>query len=156
MNAYLRGRSPGQVSLEYTVLEVKGADTRPEEWTAVDSLAILKLFGWQLGANVDEELARALTVAAVGTDRADDLTPAHPLRGHDPIVRGGTVVGKAFDPDAPGSTTAAGGPGGAVRRCPPPATSPGRRTRSARRHVRRRRSPGCSAPARGSARTPGW
>ena len=114
VNAYLRGRSPGQVSLEYTLLEVKGADAQPEGWTAVDSLAVLKVFGWQLGSNVDDELGRALTVAAVGSERADDLTPEHPLAGHDPIVPGGTVVGKAFDPDAPAPTTGAGGPGGTV------------------------------------------
>ena len=114
VNAYLRGRSAGQVSLEYTLLEVKGADAQPEEWTAVDSLAVLKVFGWQLGANADQELSRALTVAAVGTERADDLTPDHPLPGHAPIVGGGTVVGKAFDPDAPAPTARAGGPAGTV------------------------------------------
>ena len=83
-----------------SLLEARGVRDAPEEWTAVDSLAVLKVFGWQLGANVDEELGRALTVAAVGTDRADDLTPAYPVRGHEAIVTGGAVVGKAFDPDA--------------------------------------------------------
>ena len=51
VNAYLRGRSPGQISLEYSLLDLKGVHAAPEEWTAVDSLAVLKVFGWQLGSN---------------------------------------------------------------------------------------------------------
>ncbi|GAA3576323.1 penicillin acylase family protein [Microlunatus spumicola] len=114
VNAYLRGRDPGEISLEYSLLEARGVRGAPEEWTAVDSLAVLKVFGWQLGSNVNEELGRALTVAAVGTDRADDLTPAYPLRGHEAIVTSGAVAGKAFDPDASPSMSAPGGPSGAA------------------------------------------
>ncbi len=112
VNAYLRGRSPGQVSLEYSVLELRGRVPAPEPWTAVDSLAILKVFGWQLGSNADAETYRARATAAVGPDRAADLFPG-PLPGYDPIVTAGTVRGGSFDPAAsaaPGS----GGASGAV------------------------------------------
>jgi penicillin amidase len=112
VNAYLRGRSPGQISLEYTLLGLEGDGGTPEPWTAVDSLAVLKAFGWQLGSNSSAEVQRALTVAAVGPDRAADLTPAYPLDDHDPVVAGGTVVGKVFDPDARGSTSSSGAPHG--------------------------------------------
>ncbi|HEY0240563.1 MAG TPA: penicillin acylase family protein, partial [Friedmanniella sp.] len=107
VNAYLRGRSLGQISLEYSLLQLKGRGQEPEEWTAVDSLAILKVFGWQLGSNADDEATRAQVVAAVGADRAADLSPDYPLRGMDPIVGSGTVVGKVFDPQA---GTSAGAP----------------------------------------------
>ncbi|SDU97436.1 penicillin amidase [Microlunatus sagamiharensis] len=111
VNAYLRGRSPGQLSLEYSVLDLAGRVATPEPWTAVDSLAILKVFGWQLGSNADAETYRARATAAVGADRAADLFPG-PLPGYDPIVTAGTVRGKAFDPDATGTTSA--GPSGTV------------------------------------------
>ncbi len=99
VNAYLRGRSPGQVSLEYTVLGLRGSVPAPEAWTAVDSLAVLKVFGWQLGANAESETYRARATAAVGAERTADLFPG-PLEGYEPIVRSGAVVGSAFDPDA--------------------------------------------------------
>ncbi|SEQ92253.1 penicillin amidase [Microlunatus flavus] len=112
VNAYLRGRSPGQVSLEYSLLALDGVDQAPEEWTAVDSLAVFKTFGWLLSSNLDDEVERALDVAAVGEDLAADLTPAHPLDGHEPIVDQGTVVGKAFRPDGDQAASAPGGPAG--------------------------------------------
>ena len=99
VNAYLRGRSPSQVSLEYSVLSLRGSVAAPEPWTAVDSLAILKVFGWQLGSNADAETYRARATQAVGSDRAADLFPG-PLPGYDPIVTSGDVVGDAFDPSA--------------------------------------------------------
>ena len=134
VNAYLRGRSAGQVSLEYTLLEVKGADARLEEWTAVDSLAVLKVFGWQLGSNADQELSRALTVAAVGTERADDLTPGPPPARARPDRGRGHRGGQGLRPRRAGSHQRAGGPGGTVRPVPT-----ARMTRSARRPGRRRR-----------------
>ena len=106
VNAYLRGRSPGEISLEHNLLRLRGVDDAPEEWTAVDSLAILKVFGWQLGSGSAEEAVRAQVVAAVGEERADDLTPAYPLDDEEPVVGSGTVVGGRFDPDADGSGVA--------------------------------------------------
>ena len=110
VNAYLRGRSLGQISLEYTLLQLRGRDQEPEEWSAVDSLAILKVFGWQLGSNAGPETERAQVVSAVGAERAADLYPEHPLPGMDPIVEGGDVVGKVFDPDAGASGSGARSP----------------------------------------------
>ncbi|MGI3779755.1 MAG: penicillin acylase family protein, partial [Janthinobacterium lividum] len=121
VNAYLRGRSPGEISLEYTLLGLEGAGGPPEPWTAVDSLAVLKTFGWQLGSNSSDEVERALTGAAVGQDRAADLTPPYPLDGHVPVVADGNVVGKVFDPDARGSEGGAGGQGAPGRSVVPAA-----------------------------------
>lgn len=106
VNAYLRGRTLGKISLEYSLLQLKGGEVPPEPWTAVDSLAVLKLAGWQLGSNAADEAVRAQVVAAVGQARAADLSPGYPLRGADPVVDRGTVVGKAFDPEASRSGSA--------------------------------------------------
>jgi penicillin amidase len=108
VNAYLRGRTPSQISLEYSLLQLRRSEDPPEPWSAVDSLAVLKLVGWQLGSNADDEAVRAQVVAAVGPARAADLSPAYPLRGVDPVVGRGTVVGKAFDPEAGRSGSAPG------------------------------------------------
>ncbi|MGI3783159.1 MAG: penicillin acylase family protein [Janthinobacterium lividum] len=120
VNAYLRGRSLGEISLEYSLLQLRGRDEEPEEWSAVDSLAILKVFGWQLGSNAGAEAVQAQVVGAVGPERAADLSPDHPLRGMDPVVDRGTVVGKVFDPAA---GTSAGAPRASVAPAVPEAVS---------------------------------
>ncbi len=50
---------------------------RPEPWTAVDSLAISKLFSWRLGENHRAELLRYSLARELGP-RAADLFPAVP------------------------------------------------------------------------------
>ena len=52
VNAYLRGRSAADISLEYSLLGLQGLDYQPEDWTAADSLAWLKAMAWDLGANL--------------------------------------------------------------------------------------------------------
>ncbi len=59
VNAYITGKSATHLSLEYTVLALGGLNYRPERWTPVDSLAWLKAMAWDLGGNMDEEIARA-------------------------------------------------------------------------------------------------
>ncbi len=100
VNAYLSGRSAGELSLEYSLLGFQGLDYTPEKWTAVDSLSWLKVMAWELGSDFDQESDRAVVTATVGTARAASLYPERPLDGFDPIVGQGTVVGKVFDPNA--------------------------------------------------------
>ena len=59
VNAYLKDRSPTELSVEYTVLGLTGLDYEPEKWTPVDSLAWLKAMAWDLRGNMDDEVARA-------------------------------------------------------------------------------------------------
>ncbi len=93
VNAYLDGRSPSEISLEYTVLGLGGLDYEPEKWSAVDSIAWLKAMAWDLRGNLDEEIGRALATASVGKGRTADLYPDYPYAEHAPIVRQGGVVG---------------------------------------------------------------
>ncbi|GGO72471.1 penicillin amidase [Nocardioides deserti] len=100
VNAYLRQRSPSQLAVEYTVLNGSGLGYRPEDWSPVDSLAWLKAMAWDLRGNMGDEVDRALTAAAVGERRAEQLWPAYPFDEHAPIVDGGAVVDGVFEPEA--------------------------------------------------------
>lgn len=102
VNAYLRGKKPSEISLEYTLLGWQGLDYTPQSWTVADSVSMLKVLAWQLGSNADQESARARAVFAVGRERTADLFPGYPIEGYDPILGRGAVVGDAFDPAASG------------------------------------------------------
>jgi penicillin amidase len=109
VNAYLRGRSTSDISLEYTLLGVQGLRYEPEDWTAVDSLAWLKAMAWDLSANRGQEIDQALTAAAVGKDRAAELWPDYPMHDFDPIVTAGAIQDGVFDPSARPATVASAG-----------------------------------------------
>lgn len=100
VNAYLSDRSLSEISLEYTLLDLGGLDYEVEQWTAVDSVAWLKAMAWDLRGNLDDELGRALSHAAVGPERAAQLYPDFPYEVHDPIVTHGAVVDDVFEPEA--------------------------------------------------------
>ncbi|MCW2767337.1 MAG: penicillin acylase family protein [Nocardioides sp.] len=104
VNAYLDAHSPGQIAVEYTILNAGGLGYHPEHWTAVDSVAWLKAMAWDLRGNMEDEIGRALSAAAVGSERAGQLYPAYPYAQHAPIVGQGAVVDGVFEQDA----TAAG------------------------------------------------
>jgi penicillin G amidase len=100
VNAYINGRAASELSLEYSLLGLQGLDYSPYEWTAADSVAWLKVMAWDLGANLNQEIERAIVTATVGEGRAANLFPIYPREGYDPILRRGMVVDKAFDPSA--------------------------------------------------------
>ena len=101
VNAYLAGRSATDLSLEYSLLRLEGLRYSPAAWTAVDSVAWLKVMAWDLSSNLTQEADRAIITGKVGTSRAESLFPRYPLEDDfAPIVRRGDVVGKAFDPTA--------------------------------------------------------
>ena len=100
VNSYLHGRSAGELSLEYTLLGVQGLDYTPEDWTAADSVSWLKVMAWDLGANYDQEIERAIITARLGAARTAEIYPSYPYNGYQPIVAEGTIVGKVFDPTA--------------------------------------------------------
>lgn len=102
VNAYLAGRSTSEMALEYTLLGATGLDYTPERWTAVDSIAWLKAMAWDLRGNLEEEIGRALTTAAVGEKEAAELYPAYPFDRHPPIVQQGGLLGEEFDQDVDG------------------------------------------------------
>ena len=86
VNAYVGGRSPSQLGVEYSVLGLRLPDYRIEEWTPADSLAWLKAMAWDLKGNYDAELTRARLSATLSNRRVDKLYPAYPFDRHQPIV----------------------------------------------------------------------
>lgn len=101
VNAYLQDRSPGEVSLEYTLLELDGLDHQIEPWDPVDGLAWLKAMAWDLRGNYNDELDRA-TLAAEGysDEQIADLYPQYPDQDHIPIITEGEVVDGEFTADS--------------------------------------------------------
>ena len=87
VNAYLQGRGPSQLALEYTVLgfTVEVEDVQP--WDPIDSLAWLKAMAWDLLGNFYDELQRA-SVYGEHDDlgRVAELFPPYPTEQNLPIL----------------------------------------------------------------------
>jgi penicillin amidase len=87
VNDYLRGRSPSQLSLGYTMIGMWTRLPRIEPWTALDSLTWLKAMSWDLRSGGRDELDRARIFATVeDVTRVNQLFPGYPYQEHRPIV----------------------------------------------------------------------
>ena len=81
VNDYLRGRSPAELGLDYTVLGLRGGQPRIEPWTPLDSVSWFKAMAWDLRGNYDDELARARTFGdRQGRGARRPALPAVPVR----------------------------------------------------------------------------
>jgi penicillin amidase len=110
VNAYLRDRSPAQLSVAYTVLGLSVDLDRIRPWDPVDSLAWLKAMAWDLRGNYDDEMGRALAYGALGDrERVEQLWPAYPYDKHQPIVTSRTSDAAAPVRPAAGVDSAATG-----------------------------------------------
>ncbi len=89
VNAYLRGKRAADVSLEYQLLALQNSTYAIESWDPIDSLSWLKALAWQLSANIEAEVQRALGAAAVGAERIEQLFPPYPQ------ARNGTILSNA-------------------------------------------------------------
>ena len=109
VNTYLRGRSPGEVSLEYTVLGLQLPLGDIEEWTPVDSLSWLKAMAWDLRSDYSSELARARLYGRVSDDQIDQIFPPYESDVHPPILSEDewTLEGSAASSAVPGALTRA-------------------------------------------------
>ncbi|MEI6622080.1 MAG: penicillin acylase family protein [Actinomycetes bacterium] len=58
INAYLQDKSPGELSLEYTVLGLQNSDYQIEKWDPIDSVAWLKAMAFFLIHNYSDEANR--------------------------------------------------------------------------------------------------
>ncbi|MDM7830640.1 penicillin acylase family protein [Cellulomonas edaphi] len=93
VNAYLDGKAPSQIAVEYTVLGLQLDVDAPEKWDPVDSLAWLKAMAWDLRGNYDDELSRARTFASVrDVKKVDALFPTYPEDTNAPILSRADVV----------------------------------------------------------------
>ncbi len=86
VNRYLRGRSPGEVSLEYSVLGLSMPIEDIEEWSPVDSLAWLKAMAWDLRGDYTDELARAQLSGRLSPAQIEQIYPAYQPDLRPPIL----------------------------------------------------------------------
>ncbi len=86
VNRYLSGRSPGEVSAEYTVLGLSAPLADIEEWSPVDSLAWLKAMAWDLRGDYSDELARARLSGRLSAAQIAAIYPAYEPTLHPPIL----------------------------------------------------------------------
>jgi len=97
VNAYVEGREPSEMALEYSLLALDGLDYAPEEWTPADSVAWLKAIAWDLRGNMEEEIERTLASTRLTRMQIEQLYPPYPFERHRPVVEQGTVVDGAFE-----------------------------------------------------------
>jgi penicillin amidase len=86
VNAYLKGKQPGQISLEYSVLELLTPSYKIASWEPVNSLTWAKAMAWDLRGNLDEEIERAVLLKSLGPEKVDELFPPYPT-DHPSIVK---------------------------------------------------------------------
>ncbi|MGI8613640.1 MAG: penicillin acylase family protein [Nocardioidaceae bacterium] len=99
VNAYISGKSGGQLSLEYSVLSLTGPDYVPSAWTPADSVAWLKAMAWDLRGNMSDEIDRLLASTRLDTREVEQLYPDYPYAEHSPIVTSGAVQKGTFVQD---------------------------------------------------------
>ncbi|EFL15661.1 penicillin acylase [Streptomyces sp. C] len=111
VNAYLKGKSGKDLSVEHAALKLTDG-YKPEQWTPVDSVAWLKAMAWDLRGNMQDEIDRSLMTNKLSQAQIDELYPPYPFDRNKPIVEGGTVSGGKYAPQGtPGSGSTGTGRG---------------------------------------------
>jgi penicillin amidase len=88
VNAYIMGRDPGDLALEYGILGLIGIDFKIEPWTPADSLVFGKIMAWGLGFRGNEERLRATLYESIGAEMTDLwMTPPWPFGKKPTIVQ---------------------------------------------------------------------
>ncbi|MBT2406409.1 MULTISPECIES: penicillin acylase family protein [unclassified Streptomyces] len=111
VNAYLKGKSGKDLSVEHAALKISD-DYQPEQWSPVDSVAWLKAMAWDLRGNMQDEIDRALMSGTLTPAQIDELYPPYPFDRKKPIVEGGKTDGGKYTPQgAAGSASTGSGAG---------------------------------------------
>ncbi|MDQ0991427.1 penicillin acylase family protein [Streptomyces sp. V3I7] len=112
VNAYLKGRSGRDISLEYAALGFTN-DYKPQAWTPVNSISWLKAMAWDLRGNMQDEIDRALMTSRLGPQQIKELYPDYPYARNKAIVQQGqyNALAKAFEEGGSGSGTSGSGGG---------------------------------------------
>lgn len=101
VNAYLAERSPAELSLEYTFLELLNHDYTPEPWTPANTLTWGHAMAWDLGGNMDLEIDRALLLGVLPPERVEQLYPPYPGDRHPYIIESTSDAVAAALPTTP-------------------------------------------------------
>ncbi|MEO1665368.1 MAG: penicillin acylase family protein [Chloroflexota bacterium] len=88
VNAYIGGKAPADLALEYTVLGLTGVTFEIEPWTPLDTVVWGKVLSWDLSGNRGVELNRAaLLDAGLSPEMLADFFPAFPYDAHPSILQ---------------------------------------------------------------------
>jgi len=90
VNAYLLQQTETSLSLEYYFLKLINKDYLPAPWTPLNSLTWGKAMAWDLRANLDTEIERALLLKTLPRNQLEFLYPEYPP-DHPVIVPGFSV-----------------------------------------------------------------
>ncbi|MEO0563736.1 MAG: penicillin acylase family protein, partial [Chloroflexota bacterium] len=87
INAYIEGKSPGDLALEYSILGLTGIEFDVTPWTAVDSIVWGKVMAWDLAGNRSRELniAELLEDERITEEMIATLYPSFPY-GKKPTI----------------------------------------------------------------------
>ncbi len=103
VNAYLAQRSGAGLSLEYAILGLISRGYQPEPWTPIDSITWGKVMAWDLGGNMDTEIALSVLGKELPADVVAALYPPYPA-DHPIITRpSGGVTSPPSNPAIPDS-----------------------------------------------------
>ncbi len=73
VNAYIQGRKPSKLGLEFSILKLNGVEFEIEPWTPVNTLTWAKVMSQDLDSNMGEELENVEMIRAVGPVMAGDF-----------------------------------------------------------------------------------
>lgn len=105
VNAYIENRAPVELSLEYAVLGLLSPDYEIEPWQPLHSLTWGKAMAWDLRANMDEEIERAILLKTLDEAQVDELFPPYP-DDHPVIVGEFAAEGQTHHAEPSGSAAA--------------------------------------------------
>jgi penicillin G amidase len=112
VNAYLKDHDGDAVSLEYAIIKLLSPAYKIEPWQPVDTVAWARALAWDLRANMDEEIQRAILLKTLTPEQVAELFPAYPS-DHPVIVNkigdgsSATVSTQSLAVDIPNETLAA-------------------------------------------------
>lgn len=91
VNAYISGRSPSDLALEYTLLGLTGVNISVAPWEPLHSMVWAKVLAWQLSGNFGFELSYLNTAQRLGEERAAEWLrawlPEFPFEARQPIIQ---------------------------------------------------------------------
>ncbi|HWQ84054.1 MAG TPA: penicillin acylase family protein [Anaerolineales bacterium] len=84
VNAYLVDHQGSAVSLEYAILALLNPDYAPKPWQALDTVTWAKVMAWDLGANMDDEIEKAILSKSFTAEQLAQIYPNYPEDG--PVI----------------------------------------------------------------------
>ncbi|MFO7663918.1 MAG: penicillin acylase family protein [Chloroflexota bacterium] len=84
VNAYIAGRRPAQLGLEFAFLNLQGNEWPIEPWTPIDSMSWAYMMIFDQGGRPNQDLMVANMIGAMGVERFNDLRP--PYRDERPTI----------------------------------------------------------------------